>query len=39
MRGVYVETTIVIDLLSDGTIAKSDREDAVQPGDAKKSDV
>ena len=39
VHGAYTETVVIVDLLSDGTTAKSKRRDAVQPGDAKRSVV
>ncbi len=35
----YAETTVIVDLLPDGTVAKSARRDAVKPANAKISDV
>jgi hypothetical protein len=39
VHGAYAETVVVIDLLADGTVAESDRTNAVQPASAKRSDV
>jgi hypothetical protein len=39
VHGSYAETTVIVDLLADGTVAKSDRRDAVKPANAKISDV
>jgi len=39
VHGAYAEVVVIVDLLADGTVAESKRRDAVQPGNAKRSDV
>jgi hypothetical protein len=39
VHGSYAETTVIVDLLADGTVARSGRRDAVKPTNAKTSDV
>ncbi len=39
VHGYYAETAVVIDLLTDATIRQSERTDAVEPKNAKRSDV
>jgi hypothetical protein len=39
VHGSYAETTVIVDLLADGTVAQSGRRDAVKPPNAKRSDV
>jgi len=39
IHGQYAETEVIIDLLPDGTIAQSNRRDAVWPSNAKLGDV
>jgi uncharacterized protein DUF4160 len=39
VHGEYAETEVIVDLLPDGTISRSSRLDAVQPGNAPRSDV
>ena len=39
VHGRYAETQVILDLLPDGSIRPSSREDAVQPKNAKRSDV
>jgi hypothetical protein len=39
VHGFYGETEVIIDLRADGNIALADREDAVRPANAKRSDV
>jgi hypothetical protein len=39
VHGSYAETTVIVDLLPDGTTARSNRRDAEKPTNAKRSDV
>ena len=39
VHGSYAESTVIVDLLADGTVAQSGRRDAVKPANAKRSDV
>lgn len=39
IHATYAETVVIFDLLDDGTVALSERWDAVVPADAKSSDV
>ena len=39
VHGSYAETVVLVDLLPDGTTRQSARGDAVQPENAKRSDV
>ncbi len=39
VHGSYAETVVVVELLADGSVAESDRRDAVQPANAKRTDV
>ncbi len=39
IHGSYAETTVIVDLLPDGSVAESGRRDAVKPPNAKRSDV
>ncbi len=39
VHGSYAETTVIVDLLPDGTTARSHRRDAERPIGAKRSDV
>jgi hypothetical protein len=39
VHGAYAETLVIVDLLPDGTTAESSRAGAVQPNNAKRSDV
>lgn len=38
-HGRYAETIVVVELRPDGTVTLADRDDAIIPGDAKRSDV
>jgi hypothetical protein len=39
VHGEYAETTVVVDLLPDGTVRRSRRWDSVEPANAKRSDI
>jgi len=39
VHGLYSSIEVIIDLLADGTVRLARRKDAVQPGNAKRSDV
>jgi hypothetical protein len=39
VHGEYGETSVVVDLLADGKIRQSRRNDAIRPSSAKRSDV
>ncbi len=39
VHGKYAETEVLIDLLPDGTVVKSERGDAVRPINAKRSQI
>jgi len=39
VHGRYAEIEVIVDLLADGDIIQSDREDSVSPRNAKRSDV
>jgi hypothetical protein len=39
VHGFHGETEAIIDLRSDGSVALADRDDAVRPANAKRSDV
>jgi len=38
-HGLYAGTEVIVDLAADGTVRLADRVDAIQPGNAKRSDV
>jgi hypothetical protein len=39
VHGFASETEVIVDLRLDGTVAMSNRNDAIRPSDAKRSDV
>ncbi len=39
VHGLYGGIEVIVDLLADGTVRLARRKDAVQPGNAKRSDV
>jgi Domain of unknown function (DUF4160) len=39
VHGKYAETQVIVELLSDEKVVQSDREDAIEPKNAKRSDV
>lgn len=39
VHGFAAETEAIIDLRTDGTVALADRDDAIRPANAKRSDV
>ena len=39
VHGEYAETSVVVDLLPDGTVRRSLRWDSVEPANAKRSDI
>jgi hypothetical protein len=39
VHGEYAETRLIVDLLADGTVQRSQRWDAVRPAGARRSDV
>jgi hypothetical protein len=38
-HGFLGETEVIVDLLSNGSVALADRKDAIRPGNAKRADV
>ena len=39
VHGEYAETTVIVDLLPNGTIRRSRRRDSVEPADSKRNDI
>ena len=39
VHGQYSETRVIVDLLRDGRTTRSERRDAVKPGNAKRRDI
>jgi hypothetical protein len=38
-HGRYAETVVIVEVCADGSVRLADREDAILPSDAKRSDV